>query len=164
MPLRKRSSPFNHPDWIFEAKLDGFRAIAVIDHGQTKLFSRNGHPFASFSALAESISDFFPNTRAVIDGEICSLDKRGRPQFKDLLFRRGNPPCFLAFDLLSHEGKDCRHERLLDRNLELRRLLNGGQSCIKYTDHVDRHGVPLFEQVCRWDLEGIVAKYKSALT
>src|SRR2546422_10820403 len=75
---------------------------------------RNGHPFNSFSALAESISDSLPNVRAVIDGEICSLDRRGRPQFKNLMFRRGNPPCFFAFDLLTCDGKDLRTERLLD--------------------------------------------------
>src|SRR2546428_11648129 len=72
--------------------------------GGPRLLSRNGHRFASFSALAESISDSLPNLRAVIDGEICSLDRRGRPQFKNLLFRRGNPPCFFAFDLLTSGG------------------------------------------------------------
>src|SRR5204863_4078547 len=69
------------------------------------------------------ISDSLPNARAVIDGEICSLDRRGRPHFKNLLFRRGNPPCFFAFDLLTCDGKDLRTERLLDRKQELRRLL-----------------------------------------
>ncbi len=73
--------------------------------------------------LTESISDSMPNTRAVIDGEICSLDRRGEPQFKNLMFRRGNPPCFFAFDLLTCDGKDLRTERLLDRKQELRRLL-----------------------------------------
>jgi hypothetical protein len=29
-----------------------------------------------------------------------------RPQIKDLLFHRGSPPCFLAFDLLLWDGKD----------------------------------------------------------
>ena len=101
MPLRRRSLPFDDPDWIYELKMDGFRALAVIEHGRAQLLSRNGNPFASFSALAESISDSLPNVRAVIDGEICSLDKRGRPQFKNLMFRRGNPPCFFAFDLLT---------------------------------------------------------------
>src|SRR5205823_6506568 len=95
----KRAAPFDDPDWIYELKMDGFRALAVIEHGRAQLLSRNGNPFASFSALAESISDSLPNVRAVIDGEICSLDKRGRPQFKNLMFRRGNPPCFFAFDL-----------------------------------------------------------------
>jgi len=78
MPLLKRAAPFDDPDWIFELKYDGFRALAVIENRRTRLVSRNGHPFASFAALAESISDSLPNVRAVIGGEICTLDKRGR--------------------------------------------------------------------------------------
>ena len=123
MPLLKRAAPFDDPDWIYELKMDGFRALAIVEHGRAQLLSRNGNPFASFSALAESISDSLPNGRAVIDGEICSLDRRGKPQFKNLLFHRGNPPCFFAFDLLTCDGKDLRTEQLLDRKQELRRLL-----------------------------------------
>ena len=68
--------------------MDGFRALAIVEHGRAQLLSRNGHPFASFSALAESISDSLPNVRAVIDGEICSLDRRGRPPWQSaVLFR-----------------------------------------------------------------------------
>ena len=115
MPLLKRATAFDDADWLFELKYDGYGALAVIEHGRAQLLSRNGHPFASFSGLAESISDSLPNVRAVIDGEICSLDRRGRPQFKNLLFHRGNPPCFFAFDLLTCDGKDLRTERLLDR-------------------------------------------------
>jgi bifunctional non-homologous end joining protein LigD len=160
MPLLKRSSPFDHDDWLFELKYDGFRALAVIEHGRARLLSRNGHPFASFSALAESISDSLPNVRAVIDGEICSLDRRGRPQFKNLLFRRGNP-CFFAFDLLTCDGKDLRTERLLDRKQELRRLLaRSPDAPLKYTEYIDGCGMALFHRVCELDLEGIVAKQK----
>src|SRR6266699_2708965 len=138
MPLLKRAAPFDDPDWIFELKYEGFRALAVIEDGHAQLVSRNGHPFASFSALAESISDSLPNARAVIDGEICSLDRRGRPQFKNLLFRRGNPPCFFAFDLLTCDGMDLRTERLIDRKQELRRLLAraAAHSPLKYTEHI----------------------------
>ena len=161
MPLLKRPLPFHHPDWIFELKYDGFRALAVIEHGRAQLLSRNGHPFASFSALAESISDSLPNVRAVIDGEICSVDRRGKPQFKNLLFRRGNPPCFFAFDLLTCDGKDLRTERLLDRKQELRRLLTRSpDSPLKYTEYIDGCGAALFERICELDLEGIVAKNK----
>ena len=71
------AKPFDHPDWIFECKYDGFRALGVIEHGRTQLFSRNGHRFTSFATLEELISAGLPDTRAVIDGEICSLDKRG---------------------------------------------------------------------------------------
>src|SRR5438552_1173038 len=161
MPLLKRAAPFDDPDWIYELKMDGFRALAVIENGRAQLLSRNGHPFASFSALAESISDSLPNVRAVIDGEICSLDRRGRPQFKNLLFRRGNPPCFFAFDLLTY-GKDLRTERLLDRKQELRRLLAkvSPPFPLRYAEHVDGSGTALFQRICEMDLEGIVAKQK----
>jgi bifunctional non-homologous end joining protein LigD len=164
MPLLKRAAPFDDPGWIFELKYDGFRALAVIEHGRAQLLSRNGHPFASFSALAESISDSLPNAKAVIDGEICCLDRRGRPQFKNLLFHRGDPPCFFAFDLLTCDGKDLRTERLLDRRQELRRLLarSPATSPLKYTEYIDGQGTALFQRICDMDLEGIVAKQKSA--
>ena len=112
--------------------------------------------------LAESISDSLPNVRAVIDGEICSLDRRGKPQFKNLLFHRGNPPCFFAFDLLTCDGKNLRTERLLDRKQELRRLLARSPvtSPLKYTEYIDGCGTALFQRVCELDLEGIVAKQK----
>jgi len=86
MPLLKRAAPFDDTDWIFELKYDGFRALAVIENGRAQLLSRNGYPFASFSSLAESISDSLPNARVVIDGEICSLDRRRRPQLKICCF------------------------------------------------------------------------------
>src|SRR5439155_13111164 len=163
MPLLKRAAPFDDPDWIYELKMDGFRALALIQHGGAQLLSRNGHPFASFSALAKSIAAALPNVRAVIDGEICSLDRRGRPQFKNLMFHRGNPPCFFAFDLLTY-GKDLRTERLLDRKQELRRLLAKipATSPLKYTEYIDGCGKALFQRVCELDLEGVVAKQKSA--
>jgi bifunctional non-homologous end joining protein LigD len=106
--------------------------------------------------------EFLPHLRlTVLDGEIVCVDKKGKPQFRDLLFRRGNPPCFFAFDLLTWDGKDLRTERLLDRKQELRRLLAGSpDSLLKYTEYIDGCGMALFERVCELDLEGIVAKQK----
>ena len=112
MPLSRRALPFDHPEWIFELKYDGFRSLAVMQNGRTQLISRNGHPFNSFSELSKSLMHSAGKT--VLDGEIVCLDKRGRPQFRDLLFHRGEP-CFYAFDLLMCDGKDLRSERLTDR-------------------------------------------------
>ena len=97
----------------------------------------------------------------MLDGEIVCVDDSGRPQFKNLRFRHGNPPCFFAFDLLTY-GKDLRTERLLDRKQELRRLLARACAPLKYTEYIDGHGTPLFQRVCELDLEGVVAKQKSA--
>ncbi|MGC2185579.1 MAG: hypothetical protein WA637_20095, partial [Terriglobales bacterium] len=55
--------------------------------------------------------------------EIVRLDRRGKPQFRDLLFHR-DQPYFFAFDLLMSDGKDLRTEKLTDRKQELRRVLS----------------------------------------
>jgi bifunctional non-homologous end joining protein LigD len=160
MPLQKRSSPFDHSDWLFELKCDGFRSLAVIVHGRAQPISRNGHPFASFAELARDVGASLPNTNlTVLDGEIVCVDKKGKAQFRDLLFCRGDP-CFFTFDLLTLGGKDWRTERLIDRKQELRRLLARVpiNSRLKYVDHTDSHGTTLFQQVCELDLEGIIAK------
>ncbi len=160
-PLSRRAKPFNHPEWLFELKYDGFRALARIEQGRAKLISRNGHPFASFSDLAESMAGSLAPGTLVLDGEIVCLDRKGRPQFNDLLFRRGKP-CFFAFDLLYADGKDWRRDSLVERKAGLRQIIHRrpADSRLRFADHVEGSGVALFERVCKLDLEGIVAKYK----
>ena len=87
MPLVKRPLPFDDPDWIFELKYDGFRALAIIEHGRAQLVSRNGHHFASFTDLGNCIGAALPRVqRAVLDGEIVCVDDLGKPHFKELHF------------------------------------------------------------------------------
>jgi len=164
MPLQRRKDAFDHPDWLFELKYDGFRALAVIQSGRAQLISRNGNPFASFADLSSDIAaEVECDGRAVLDGEIVCLDRRGKPQFRNLLFRRSEP-CFYAFDLLMINGQDQRSERLIDRKQELRRLLSRNESApaLKYADHINANGTALFQRVCKLDLDGIVAKQKFA--
>jgi bifunctional non-homologous end joining protein LigD len=127
------------------------------------MISRNGHPFSSFSDLAKDIAAAIRDTHTVLDGEIVCLDKKGKPQFRELLFHRGIP-CFFAFDILLSNGKDWRREALIDRKQELRRLLASvpADSRLRYVEHVNGTGIALFERVCKLDLEGIVAKRKRA--
>ena len=149
MPLGRRALPFDHPDWIFELKYDGFRSLAIVENGRAQLISRNGHPFASFEELGKQIAGALQNGNKVVpDGEIVCVDESGKPQFRDLLFHRGTP-CFFAFDLLFGDGEDWRSERLLDRNQELRRLLKSLPviSTLKYADHVEGRGIELYRRV-----------------
>jgi ATP-dependent DNA ligase len=55
LTLRSAPAPFSHPDWFFEIKWDGFRALAQIEHGRCRLISRNGNDFNSFRSLSESL-------------------------------------------------------------------------------------------------------------
>jgi bifunctional non-homologous end joining protein LigD len=161
MPLSRRPAPFDHPEWIFELKYDGFRSLCVIHNGRTELISRNGNSFKSFEALRKELKSPYQG-KTVLDGEIVCLDRRGKPQFRDLLFHRGEP-CFFAFDLLMSNGKDLRTEKLTDRKQELRRLMaKDPESRMRYADHIEQYGTALFQRVCEMDLEGIVAKHRLA--
>ena len=78
-PVR-RPEPFDHPDWLFEAKFDGFRAAADTVHGQ--LISRNGNRMKRY----EEVLDLLPQGY-VFDGELVVLDDTGRPLFNNLLMQ-----------------------------------------------------------------------------
>jgi bifunctional non-homologous end joining protein LigD len=156
MPLGRKPKPFDHPEWIYELKYDGFRALALVEYGRCALFSRNGHPFASFSELASRIGYALMPRSMVLDGEIVCLDQDGRCQFNDLLFRRGEP-YFVAFDLLQINGRDLRRARLIDRKHELKRI-SSRLSPILYAEHIEGTGIALFNKACELDLAGIVAK------
>jgi bifunctional non-homologous end joining protein LigD len=87
MPLASLPEPFDHPDWVFELTLDGFRALARVDGGTCTLVSRNRHQFKTFAQLGASIAAAIPG-QAVLDGEIVYLGPDGKPRFYDLMRRR----------------------------------------------------------------------------
>lgn len=158
MRLGTKLKPFNDPDWLFEVKYDGFRALAYINDGLCHLVSRNGNIFKSFPQLANNVGASLPGTRLVLDGEIVCLDRKGRPQFEQLLFRR-NQPYFYAFDVLYQDHDDLRSNTLQERKAVLHRIVRNSQSrTILYADHVEGQGTDFFSLVCARDLEGMVAK------
>jgi bifunctional non-homologous end joining protein LigD len=158
-PLQRVPAPFSHPDWLFEIKWDGFRALAYIEESQSRLLSRKRNEFKSFPALNLILPHEFRGRSAVLDGEIVCFDGDGKPNFKDLLFRRGEPR-FMAFDLLWSDGEDLRRLPLIDRKLRLRGLVSIGSERLLYCDHIEQDGQGLFQLTCEHDLEGIVAKRK----
>jgi bifunctional non-homologous end joining protein LigD len=83
MPLSRRVLPFDHPDWLFELKYDGFRSLAVIQNGRTQLISRNGNPFNSFADLCKGLTLPLAG-KTVLDGEIVAPFKEGYEESGDL--------------------------------------------------------------------------------
>jgi len=145
-----RAGPFDHPDWLFEAKFDGFRAAADTVRGH--LISRNGNPMKRY----EQVLDLLPQGY-VFDGELVVLDDAGAPLFNKLLFgdRR---PTYVAFDLLFAGGVDLRPLPLSDRKATLAQIAKGAESWIALTNGVVGVGRALYQAVVDADLEGIVAK------
>ncbi len=150
-------------DWLYEAKLDGFRAVIVKDDGKCSLISRN----------KKTLSDRFPSIirqaralpcRAVIDGEIVMLDERGVPSFQALQgFSPGNDASnliFFAFDLLNFEGRS-----LLDLPLQERRRLLAGlleDSRIQFSADLQADPEVLVSSLRDLGIEGVVAKRKDS--
>ncbi len=87
------------------------------------------------------------------------MNDAGKPQFRDLLYRRSEPR-FVAFDLLWYDGQDLRYSPLTERKQKLRTILPIASERVLYCDHVEGDGESLFHLACDNDLEGIVAKRK----
>ena len=98
MAVASRPEPPTGPDWLFELKYDGFRALAYISD-RVQLVSRKGHTYRRFDRLCKELAHALSGHEAVLDGEILCVDAKGRPQFYDLL-RTRTQPIYVAFDLL----------------------------------------------------------------
>jgi bifunctional non-homologous end joining protein LigD len=158
--LSRRPEPFDSDDFIYELKVDGFRALAHLEAGKGELVSR-GNFFRGFAELATWLAEHLKAESAVLDGEIACIDGEGQPIFTDLLFRKST--CiFVAFDLLYLNGKDLRTLPLVERKQHLRKLIRRKRSRILYLDHVENDGRLLFEQIVKMDLEGMVCKRKNS--
>lgn len=161
MPLVQVQEAFDHPNWIFEVKYDGFRALAFAENRSVRLVSRKGNEYKAFRDLCSGLAEEIRGRRAVLDGEIVYLGNDGRPQFYDLMRRRA-PQHFYAFDILYLNGKDLRELPLIDRKRILRSVVPKAGSSLLYAGHIEKAGADLFQLACKQDLEGIVAKHKSA--
>jgi bifunctional non-homologous end joining protein LigD len=160
--------PFSDPNWLFEIKWDGVRALARIEDGASTWRSRNGADITKRYPELAFLPQAFAASQAIVDGEIVALDERGLSSFERLQERMHVrapsehlvsqiPVVFFAFDLLYCDGYDLRKAPLLERKQLLQRLVHASER-FRYADHQMEHGKELFELAKQTGLEGIVAK------
>jgi bifunctional non-homologous end joining protein LigD len=160
--------PFSDPNWLFEIKWDGVRALARIENGALTLRSRNSIDITNRYPELASLPDAVAARQAILDGEIVALDAKGHSSFERLQERMhvrapGEnllaqvPVLYFAFDLLFCDGYDLREAPLLERKQLLQRLLYTSER-FRYADHQLEHGKELFALAEQNGLEGIVAK------
>lgn len=143
-----RKDPFDDPAYLFELKYDGFRGLA--DTINSRILSKDKNRMKRFEGLLDTLPKGY-----VFGGEIVALDETGRPQFNDLLFGR-RLPSYVAFDVLMVDGDDVTHLPLKQRKSILDKIARGYR--LEKSEPFFAEGRPLFNAVCRLDLEGIVAK------
>ena len=114
IPPTWHKEPIDDPDWLFDFKYDGFRAICYLEHRRNRLISRNNNVMTRFEALAGQVASALNIDEAILDGEVIAADATGRPVFLDLL-RGTRHPCYIAFDLLWLNGIDLRSLPLSER-------------------------------------------------
>jgi bifunctional non-homologous end joining protein LigD len=168
-------TPFDGPDWLFEVKWDGYRAIAFVDKGQVRLVSRNQNNLTAQYADLHDLPKFLNAKTALLDGEIVALDEHGhssfslmqqRTGFRDRNRRLAPQPqisvLYYAFDLLCLDGYDLRHVPLEDRKQALASILIAPSDTIRLSDHFIANGKGLFEVARQEGLEGIIAKKRTS--
>src|SRR5712692_6252154 len=102
--------------WIWEIKLDGYRALAVKSPTGVTLFSRNRKSLnRQFPYIVEALADLPAGT--VVDGEVVAIDASGRPNFNLLQnFRAAASRIqYYIFDLLCWEDRDLTRVPLVER-------------------------------------------------
>ncbi len=156
--------PFDHPDWIFEVKWDGYRAVAEIRDDGVSLYSRNGISFnKKFFPIVEALQKF--RFDAVLDGEIVVVDDQGRPDFQILQHYQdsgGGHLLYSVFDLLYFRGHDLTGLPLVRRKELLKKILPSSPK-IRFSDHVGKEGVLFYDVAKEKGLEGIVAKHSQSV-
>ena len=171
--------PFDDPEWLFEVKFDGYRALSFIDSAgkgtkwvkRLRMLSRNQNDLtADFPEFAD-LPTHLRAQSAILDGEVCALDEEGRPSFSLMQQRTGFEPgkrrkgprnsqinlVYYVFDLLYLDGFSLLRVDL-EKRKELLKSILATDELIRYSDHFLAKGVPLFEVAKSKGLEGIIAK------
>jgi bifunctional non-homologous end joining protein LigD len=166
--------PFDDPEWLFEIKWDGYRAIAFIAQSKVRLVSRNQNDMTAQYPELHSVPSFIQAETAILDGEVAALDEQGRSSFSLMQQRTGIrqgglraaprgdiPALYYVFDLLYLDGYDLRRVSLEQRK-DLLAKLTSLDGPVRYSDHFPQ-GKALFDVAQQKGLEGILAKRRSSV-
>ncbi|UKT65704.1 DNA ligase D [Pedobacter mucosus] len=152
--------PFDDPDWQYEVKWDGYRALAFANKGEINLLSRNNKSFnEKFYPIYDLIKKWKVNI--VVDGEILVLNSKGISDFGSLQNWRSEADgelVFYVFDLLWYNGKDLSEIPLFQRQSILKEVLPLDDDRIRLGKVFKASGIDFFAAAGKMGLEGIIAK------
>jgi bifunctional non-homologous end joining protein LigD len=167
--------PFDDPEWLFEIKWDGVRAVSTIESAhKVHVRSRTDKDLLAQFPEFDDLGRAFSSLPVIIDGEIVSLDRYGRSSFQrlqprlnrrtsDPALQRAIPVTYVIFDVLYAGKRDLRSTPLDERKALLDHLLRADAPHVMLSKHVIGAGTKLFAEAKRRKLEGIIAKQRASL-
>lgn len=153
------AKPFDEPGWLYEVKWDGYRAVAYCNKNKVNLMSRNDKSFnEKFYPVYDALKAWGIN--AVLDGEICVLNKQGVSHFGSLQNWRSEADgdlVYYVFDLLWLDGRN-----LMELPLSERRALLFSKmppiDMIRYSETFEASAEEFLAAAKKMGMEGIIAK------
>ena len=151
------------PEWSYELKLDGYRALIIKDGASIQIRSRNDKDLMQLYPAVAAAGRRLQAEQAVVDGEIVAVDEHGRPSFQALQHRGTHPThtiVFYAFDLLHLNGEDTTPLPLEKRRAKLAHSIE--KSGLLLSLELPGSVADIVSTVRAMHLEGVVAKRKNS--
>jgi bifunctional non-homologous end joining protein LigD len=145
-------TPFSDPEWFFELKYNGFRAICYFDGETCHLISYDGKRL-NFPEVERDLKNLLGSRPFILDGELACFD--GVHTVLEKIIRREPPFMYIAFDILYLDGIDLRSKPLMVRRKILQKF-TGKKIMVSYGE--TGSGIDLYKRVCKKNQEGVVAK------
>ena len=149
-------------EWLYEPKLDGYRALVLKDAERLLVLSRNHKDLTRMYPRVAAAGQRLNARQAVIDGEVVALAEDGRPSFQALQHGTSHPKhriVFYAFDVLHLDGQDLMNEPLLKRRARLSKII-GEEATIRLSRDLPGSVADIVRTLRAAGIEGVVAKRK----
>jgi ATP-dependent DNA ligase len=146
------------PGWVYELKLDGYRAQAIRDKNGVHLFSKNGKDFSKkFPQLFAALEEALPEGTAV-DGELVAFDDGGHPSFNAIQnASAATNIVFFVFDILVSGWRNVKHLALSERMILLQSAIVPSNR-VQLSEHFHSPLSRFVAAVREMGGEGVVAK------
>ncbi len=170
MATAASSLPPADASWAYEMKWDGLRALAYIEGGAVRLWSRTGRDITAGYPELRDMAAGVQADQAVLDGEIVAFGGAEWPSFEAIQQRMNLSPAqsrllagevpvtYLAFDLLSLDGRSLLDEPYSERRAQLDALGLNGRHWQTPPSFTDAAGPDVLAVSKQHGLEGVVAK------